>query len=343
MKPWIRSRYYCTNVASGCPIAKADKPFSATAYAQHGGLCRDEHGQGCGMALKPGAPIDLRPRWAAVGLAGALVMGAFAGGIRMFVFPPPLEHVSFVTKESESSDDAGLIRVEIARDADVERVQTIDYVAIDGSAKAGQDFAATRGQLTFAAGERRKTLTVTLLPDATFQKERRQFSLALLNVLGEPQHVVFIAPRQVARSDALAAEQSVRASSVVAKDIADLVVRQHVLNTLLTASRDNAGEFNAYQQSLNEVNGNLSRARESYLQMLQNFQMQQPSTVLGAMDRVASDLQRKGFAQQAQVIAIMKHHFTQLLSRQVDMDRWAQELSVIVPRVDGNTRATPST
>jgi hypothetical protein len=342
VKPWIRPRYYCANVAE-CRHAKADRVFTAQEYARDSGLCRGPDGTGCGRALKAGAPIDLRPRWAAVALAGLLVAAASGWTVRTWVFPPPLEHVAFALRESETPDDAGLVDVEIVRGADLRSALTIDYVLIEGSAKAGQDYTAGGGRLVFGPGESRKRLSVAVLPDTSFQKERRHFSLALLNVRGEPRHVVHIVPRQVARSDARVAEQSVRAASVIAKDIADLVVRQRVLDQLLTASREQAGEFAEYRKSLASVNGNLSRARESYLQMLRELQVQQPAIVLGAMDRVADDLQRRTFDQQARAVTIMKRHFTELLhQRSADMDRWAHELSMVVPPARGSPPA-PST
>ena len=43
---------------------------------------------------------------------------------------------------------------------------TVDYATRDGTARAGQDYTATRGTLTFAAGEKSKTVAVPVLDDA---------------------------------------------------------------------------------------------------------------------------------------------------------------------------------
>lgn len=343
MKPWIRVPYYCTNVAGGCGLAKADQPFSNDDYRRYHGRCAGEHG--CGAELKPGAAVDLRPRWASWGIAGLLLAGLLAWVLRAALFPPPLQHVDFAVRESESSDDAGLVRIEVVRSADLAQGARIDYAAIDGSAKAGQDYTAERGRLLFAPGEGRKLLTVTLLPDTSFQKHRRSFSLVLLNVLGEPSHLVTIGPRAVARSDAMTAERSVRAASLVAKDLADAAVRQRILGQLLAAARGREGEFAEYRRALVAVDGNLIRARESYLQLLRELQSQQPSTVLSAMDSVAGDLERKTFVQQAQAVIVMKRQFTELLRHaSPDMDRWVKELSAIVPQAgDGARRGGAST
>ena len=43
---------------------------------------------------------------------------------------------------------------------------TVDYATLDGTATAHADYAPTRGTLTFATGERAKTVTVAVLDDA---------------------------------------------------------------------------------------------------------------------------------------------------------------------------------
>ena len=57
---------------------------------------------------------------------------------------------------------------------------TVDYATSDGSAKAGQDYTAVGGMLTFAAGELNKTLDVALLNDTNDESEE-SFLLRLSN------------------------------------------------------------------------------------------------------------------------------------------------------------------
>ena len=57
---------------------------------------------------------------------------------------------------------------------------TVDYATRDGSARAGEDYAAASGTLTFAAGESSKTVEVTVLDDAHDEGEET-FVLALSN------------------------------------------------------------------------------------------------------------------------------------------------------------------
>ena len=60
---------------------------------------------------------------------------------------------------------------------------TVDYATRDGSAKAGEDYAAAGGTLTFAAGETSKTVEVAVLDDAHDEGEET-FVLALSNASG---------------------------------------------------------------------------------------------------------------------------------------------------------------
>jgi len=331
----VHLRYYCINLAGACRHAERDRVFTAAEFASCAGMCRPVEGEGCGQPLAAGEPLDRRRRWMGIGLTGLLLAGGVGWEVRQLLFPPPLEHLDFASHQTEVSDQAGVLAIEIVRGAGLDRPASVDYAAADGSAKAGQDYTAVRGTLAFAPGEQRKTLSVSLLPDITFQKGRRYFSLVLLNVRDTPQHLIYIDQPKVAGNDKLLAEQTVLAASRTAKDIADYVVRKETLDKLLLHRRSEVEEFRQYQQSLAVVSGNLSRARESYLQMLRDFKSQQPAVVLGAMDHVAYDLQQKGFIQQAQAVTIMKRQFGELLrNSSADMDRWAQELSQVVPRID---------
>ena len=60
---------------------------------------------------------------------------------------------------------------------------TVDYATADGSAKAGEDYTATTGTLTFAAGEKTKTVNVPVLDDAVDEGEET-FLLRLSNATG---------------------------------------------------------------------------------------------------------------------------------------------------------------
>ena len=60
---------------------------------------------------------------------------------------------------------------------------TVDYATSDGSATAGADYTAASGTLTFAVGERAKTVAVELLDDS-HDKGEETFTLTLSNPSG---------------------------------------------------------------------------------------------------------------------------------------------------------------
>ena len=331
MPAWIRKQYGCDNHA--CTHALDDHVFSPAEHARSGGLCRTPDGQGCGQTLLEGDTVNLLPRWIWRGFLALAVLLATALAVQRIYFPAPLHHIQFAAAQSESTDDAGLLDVEIVRDDDAATAVTVEFATADGSAKAGDDYAGNRGRVVLAAGERSRRIAIELLRDTSHQKSRRFFSVLLTNVVGKPSHRIYLTARTVTPAESAFMDGTVLAMSRVAKEIADNVVRQCVLDQLLTDSRNSAGEFAAYRRSLAAVNGDLSRARERYVLDLQNLKSYQPASVLDAMDRTAADLQRQGFAQQAQATQIMKRHFTELLNQgKADMDRWAKELSSVVPR-----------
>ncbi len=325
-----RGRHYCVNVA-GCRYAREDFPYDDAILQRGGGRCIGIDGDGCGAELAHDA-VDLRFRWLLIGVGVVALLAVAAKPMQHTLFPEPITNIGFASQESRLNDAAALLPIAVRREAGLDQRVVIQYQSTDGTAKAGEDYEAVKGALTFEPGESSKTVSVTILPDLRQSKGERYFSLLLDNVAGSPKHVVFIQERQVDRSAELQATQMVRAASVVAKDIADHVVRVRVIADLMATDRRDGTTFHQYQKALEVAQGNLSRARESYAQFFRDMQAMQPRIVLQAMDKVSEDLDRQGFKQQSQAAAIMKRQFGEYLSRRtVNMDQWAMELSSIIP------------
>jgi hypothetical protein len=61
------------------------------------------------------------------------------------------------------SEDAGQVVATVRRANDLDRIVTVDYATSDATATAGQDYLATAGTLTFAAGQTNQTILVPIL------------------------------------------------------------------------------------------------------------------------------------------------------------------------------------
>ena len=87
--------------------------------------------------------------------------------------------LSVADAEAHEGQDAAMeFAVTLSRPAS--GAVTVDYATGDGTATAGEDYTATSGTLTFAAGEQAKTVSVPLLDDA-IDEGKETFTLTLSN------------------------------------------------------------------------------------------------------------------------------------------------------------------
>ena len=82
---------------------------------------------------------------------------------------------------AENADDTIDFTVMLARAAT--GTVSVDYATADGSARAGVDYLAASGTLTFSPGERSKTVHVAVLDD-THDEDEETFTVALSNASG---------------------------------------------------------------------------------------------------------------------------------------------------------------
>ena len=87
--------------------------------------------------------------------------------------------LSVADARAHESDD-GVIDFVVSLDRAALRTITVAYATRDGSAKAGEDYTASSGTLTFSIGEDSKTVQVELLDDAKDEGEET-FELVLSN------------------------------------------------------------------------------------------------------------------------------------------------------------------
>lgn len=67
--------------------------------------------------------------------------------------------------------EGGVLSFTLTLDAASSMPATVKYATLDGTAKAGSDYGAASGMVTFAAGETSKTVTVQSAADATFEPD----------------------------------------------------------------------------------------------------------------------------------------------------------------------------
>ena len=84
-------------------------------------------------------------------------------------------------KAKEGTDTSMAFTVTL--DAAAAEAVTVDYATADGTATAGEDYTAASGTLTFAAGERSKTVSVAVLDDV-LDEGRETFRFTLSNAQG---------------------------------------------------------------------------------------------------------------------------------------------------------------
>lgn len=82
-------------------------------------------------------------------------------------------------------EDAGTVNVVISRNIALTGTVTVNYATEDGKAKAGADYVATTGSVTFAPNEKEKTVPITIINNAA-QTSNRWFRLKLTSVSSVP-------------------------------------------------------------------------------------------------------------------------------------------------------------
>ena len=72
-----------------------------------------------------------------------------------------------ITEETTVDEDAGTVTLTLSASAPSTIVYLLDYRTADGTAAAGEDYTAASGQVTFAAGDTERTITIVVLEDET--------------------------------------------------------------------------------------------------------------------------------------------------------------------------------
>jgi uncharacterized delta-60 repeat protein len=82
------------------------------------------------------------------------------------------------------NENGGAITITVTRGGGSQGTVTVAFATSDGTAKAGTDYTATTGTLTFAPGQVSATFTVPVMSDGVYQPTNKMFNLTLSNPTG---------------------------------------------------------------------------------------------------------------------------------------------------------------
>jgi hypothetical protein len=125
------------------------------------------------------------------GLVSELVAGTFDStlnpGLAAFgsyaVAPP--QGLNFTPTSYTVNENGGTASVTVERTGNTETQARVQFATADGTALAGQDYAATSGTLLFGVGETRQTISIPILDDALFEPGANEtFTVTLTNAAG---------------------------------------------------------------------------------------------------------------------------------------------------------------
>ena len=126
-----------------------------------------------------------------------------------------LEHAAYPNGEA-----SGPFALTVRRSGDATAASTVAYATSDGTATAGQDYTASSGTLTFAAGELVKTIQVPVTNDTTPEADET-LQIALSSAVrrhagtalhGDAEHLQYRGRARDASSLATAAPSAARSS-----------------------------------------------------------------------------------------------------------------------------------
>ena len=101
-----------------------------------------------------------------------------------FIYGEPLPgQIAFQVGEARVDEDAGNATLTVTRQGAGSGTATVAYATADGTAKAGQDYTAKTGTVTFGPGETTKQINIAVLADAV-QEGDESFAVALSNAAG---------------------------------------------------------------------------------------------------------------------------------------------------------------
>ncbi len=111
-------------------------------------------------------------------VGNVLYFSAHTAGTGQELWALPLTDARLTIGDARAAESAPAVRFQVSLGAAATTAVTVDYSTSDGTARAGQDYEAASGRLTFAPGETGKAIDVPLLGD-TSPENNETFVLTL--------------------------------------------------------------------------------------------------------------------------------------------------------------------
>ena len=112
-----------------------------------------------------------------------LYFDAYTAGTGTELWALPLTAPRLSVRDARADESSQAVRFTVMLDGTPQQTVSVDYTTSNGTASAGQDYAAKSGTLTFAAGETTKTIDVPVLGDASTENNET-FALTFANANG---------------------------------------------------------------------------------------------------------------------------------------------------------------
>lgn len=109
------------------------------------------------------------------------MLGAPSSAVLTIQDNDQVRHLNFPSLATTVSETAGTVTLQVLLDAPAAQTVTVDFATFDGVAKAGSDYMAQTGTLTFTPGQTSRTITLVILND-----QRDEPSEAFSVVLSDP-------------------------------------------------------------------------------------------------------------------------------------------------------------
>jgi hypothetical protein len=332
----IKKRYYCTNIKGGCQYALKHHIYTERQYKANK-KCIGNISDGCGEFISPDH-IDYRKKLYSSLIFLFVLLFCLSIYLKNIFFPEPIKGVSFTSNSTHIDESIGQVEINIKRDGDLNEALSISFVSNDGTAKAGYDYQALKGNITFEPRQGLAKIPVTILPDNDISESDEVFSIILTDVEAQPQHEIFIKeapPSKEALEKIDIIVRDVRDLADKAKSIADYARKLEITKNLISCkgSSLNNSQLKTYTDKYQIMSSNLNQLRDRYVELLHELSYLDKTTVIMTIDKRITYLKQQNLIQLHDATQVMKEHFIYYLQNEVlDMDKLITLLNDTIPR-----------